>query len=414
MRIAIVGAGVSGLVCAHLLHRRHEVSVFEAEPRVGGHAHTVDVEVEGERFAVDTGFLVYNERTYPAFTRLLRELGVATQASDMSLSVASEASGVEWASHGVNAFFAQRQNLLRPAFLRMLRDKLRFDREAPRLLDASGEKATLGEWLCGRGYSRSFVEDYVVPMGTAIWSADPAEFLRFPAVSFVRFFANHGLLSARPGLQWRTVSGGSRHYVDALVTPFRERIRTGCAVRALARRPRALELSTADGAVHRFDRVILAVHGDQALRLLADPTDAERRLLSAMRTQENEALLHRDASLMPRRRRAWASWNTRVPCEPRGRVLVTYHLNRLHALRSRHELFVTLNGSDRVDPAKVIARHVYRHPVFDAEAIAAQRRRAAIDGIDRTHYCGAWWGWGFHEDGVQSALAVCRRFGVDL
>ena len=414
MRIAIVGAGVSGLVCAHLLHRRHEIAVFEALPRLGGHAHTVDVDLgRGDRVAVDTGFIVYNETTYPAFTGLLRELGVATQPGEMSFSASSEASGIEWASHGANAFFAQRRNLLRPGFLRVLRDKLRFDREARALVGAEGEKATLGEWLAGRGYSQDFARHYVVPMGSAIWSADPEALLRFPAAAFARFFANHGLLALSPGLQWRTLCGGSRRYVEALVAPFRERIRTGCAVRSLVRTGSGVELATRDGALHRFDHAILAVHADEALRLLADPSDAERRVLSAVRTQENEALLHTDPAPMPRSRRAWASWNVRVPREPRGRVLVTYHMNRLQRLLTPTPLFVTLNGADRVDPARVIAREVYRHPVLDAGAFEAQRRRAAIDGVRRTHYCGAWWGSGFHEDGVRSALAVCRRFGAE-
>jgi predicted NAD/FAD-binding protein len=414
MKIAIVGAGVSGLVCAHLLHRRHEIEVFEADERIGGHVHTVDVELDGERHAVDTGFIVYNEQTYPAFTRLLAELRVATQPSEMSFSVACERSGLEWASHGANAFFAQRRNLLRPSFWRLLREKLRFDREAPALLAAPEEKATLGEWLCGRGYTQGFVDHYVVPMGAAIWSADPDEFLRFPAASFVRFFANHGLLALSPGVRWRVVSGGSQRYVEALAAPFRDRIRTGCGVRVVRRARRDVELATADGALRRFDRVILACHSDQALRLLADPSGRERWLLGSVRYQRNEALLHTDATAMPRRRRAWASWNYRVPHARRGRALVTYHMNRLQGLRSSEPLFVTLNGEDRIDPARVLGRFAYHHPVFDAEALTAQRHHGVLDGQNRTHYCGAWWGWGFHEDGVQSALAVCRRFGASL
>jgi predicted NAD/FAD-binding protein len=412
MRIAIVGAGVSGLVCAHRLHRRHEIEVFEADARIGGHAHTVDVELDGEPHAVDTGFIVYNEQTYPAFTRLLAELRVETRPSDMSFSVSCERSGLEWASHGASAFFAQRRNLLRPAFWRLLREKLRFDREAPALLATPGEKATLGEWLCGRGYGQGFVDHYVVPMGAAIWSADPDEFLRFPAASFVRFFANHGLLALSPGVSWRVVHGGSRSYVEALAAPFRDRIRTGCAVRALRRTRRAVELATADGALRRFDRVILACHSDQALRLLADASGRERWLLGSVRYQRNEALLHTDSAAMPRLRRAWASWNYRVPRERRGHALVTYHMNRLQGLRTRTPVYVTLNGADLVDPARVLRRFDYEHPVFDAEALVAQRHYAALDGQDRTHFCGAWWGWGFHEDGVQSALAVCRRLGA--
>jgi predicted NAD/FAD-binding protein len=413
MKIAIVGGGVSGLVAAHLLHRRHEITVFEAGARPGGHANTVEVELDGERHGIDTGFIVYNERTYPLFTRLLAELGVATQPSDMSFGVACERTGLEWASRGLGSIFAQRRNLVRPAFLRMLRDVLRFQREAPSLLETGDEKVALGDYLCGAGYSREFVEHYAVPMGAAIWSADPASFLRFPAASFVRFFGNHGLLERSPSLRWRVISGGSRRYVEALVAGFRDRVRVGCAVRRLRRAADAVELETRDGARHRFDRAVLAVHADQALRLLADASSAERQILGAISTQPNEAILHTDASVMPSRRRAWASWNYRIPAGARERVFVTYHMNRLQGLRARRDVFVTLNGGDAVDPERVRGRFAYRHPVFDADAVAAQRLHARIDGVNRTHFCGAWWGYGFHEDGVRSAFRVARELGAE-
>lgn len=413
MRIAIIGSGVSGLVAAYLLHSRHEITVFEADARIGGHTHTVDVDFPGERHAVDTGFIVYNEQTYPVFTRLLARLGVETQPSDMSFSVACERTGLEWASHGLGAIFAQRRNLLRPAFLGMLREVLRFNRESRALLEASEEKVSLGDWLCGAGYSAQFVEHYVIPMGAAIWSADPATFLDFPAATFVRFFHNHGLLERSPGVQWRVVRGGSRRYVEALVAPFRERIRTACPVRCLRRLPAGagVEIATPHGW-ERFDRVVVSAHSDQALRLLADPSPAERKVLGAVGYQRNEALLHTDASLLPRTRRAWASWNYRIPQERRGRVFVTYHMNRLQGLRSRHELLLTLNGGDRVDPGRVLGSFTYHHPVFDGDAIAAQKHHEAIDGVNATHYCGAWWGYGFHEDGVKSALRVARKLGA--
>jgi predicted NAD/FAD-binding protein len=414
MRIAVVGSGVSGLVSAHLLHEGHELTLFEASDRIGGHANTVDVALDGERHAVDTGFIVYNERTYPGFTRLLRRLGVETRPSDMSFSVRCERTDTEWASRGLGAVFAQRRNLLRPSFHRMLRDVLRFNREARLLLAGDGEKATLGDYLCGAGYSRGFVERYVIPMGAAIWSAPPAEFLRFPAAAFVRFFDNHGLLDRDDRVPWRVIDGGSRRYVDALAAPFRSRIRTRCPVRAVLPGPGGVEVALGQGRSERFDRVVLAVHSDQALRLLPDASGAERRILGAIRYQPNEAILHTDESLLPRRRRAWASWNYRIPRERRERALVTYHMNRLQGLRSRHEILVTLNGGDRIDPARVLGRFAYHHPVFDQDALSAQKLHGAIDGRRGVHFCGAWWGYGFHEDGVQSALAVARAFGRRL
>jgi predicted NAD/FAD-binding protein len=295
----------------------------------------------------------------------------------------------------------------------MLRDVPRFHRAARRLLGGEGEKASLRDWLCGAGFSREFVEHYAVPMAAAIWSAAPGECLDIPAATFARFFENHGLLALRPRIRWRTIVGGSRRYLDALAAPFRHRIRTSTPVLGVRRRRGAVEVVTAEGR-RRFDRVLVATHGDQALRLLLDPSDAERRVLGAMRTRENEALLHTDPSLMPRRRRAWASWNHRIPAGPREGVLVTYHMNRLQGIRSRQPLFVTLNGSDRVDPARALARLRYRHPVLDAGAIAAQGLRAHVDGVDRVHFCGAYWGYGFHEDGVRSALDACAGLGGSL
>ena len=414
MKIAIVGSGISGLVSAHLLAPEHDVTVFEADARVGGHTHTVDVEAGGRRLRVDTGFIVYNERTYPNFCRLLERLGVATQASDMSFGLACERTGLEWGSRGLRGVFAQPTNLLRPGFRRMLGDVLRFNREARTLLEADDEKLTLGDYLCGAGYSQGFVDHYVVPMGAAIWSASPRRFLEFPAVAFVRFFANHGLLEKSGRIPWRVVAGGSDRYVEPLIAPFRERIRTACPVQRIRRDARGVELVSGAGRVERFDRVVLAVHSDQAQRLLVDATEVERAVLASVAYQRNEVLLHTDASVMPRARRAWASWNYRIPRGEQERVFVTYHMNRLQSLDTDVDLFVSLNAGGRVDPAQVIDQFVYDHPVFDARAIAAQCLHAAIDGRNHTHFCGAWWGWGFHEDGVRSALAVCEKLGARL
>jgi len=413
VKIAIVGSGISGLVAAHLLHPRHEICVFEAADRIGGHTHTVDVRYRGERHAIDTGFIVYNEATYPNFVRLLAKLGVETQPSEMSFGLSCERSGLEWGSRGLGGLFAQPGNLLRASFWRMLGDFLRFNREAPRLLERADEKVTLGDYLCGAGYSDAFVDHYVIPMGAAIWSADPSRFLEIPALTFVRFFRNHGMLETNPSLPWRVIRGGSARYVEKLVAPFRDRIRLGCAVRSVRRPSGCVEIYSSAG-VEAFDQVILATHSDQALALLEAPSALERKLLGSIRYQQNDVVLHTDTGLLPRCRRAWASWNYRIPRAPQDRALVTYDMTRLQSLPTRERFLVTLNGSDRIDPSRVLRRFVYHHPIFDADAIAAQKLHAQISGRSRTHYCGAYWGYGFHEDGVKSALAACAPFGVEL
>ena len=412
MRIAIVGSGVSGLVVAHLLHPHHEITVFEAAAWIGGHAHTVDVEVAGRRVAVDTGFIVYNERNYPHFRRLLAALDVATQPSEMSFGVRCERTGLEYGTRGWSSLAAHRSRLLHPALWRMLRDLFRFHRDARQLLRLPDAKVTLGDWLAARGYAAEFTAQYLLPLGAAIWSADPAELSRFPALQFARFFDNHGLLGWRGQPPWRAIRGGSRHYVETLAAPFRHRIRLRCPVHRVRRLPQAVEVVAARGGAQRFDHVVLATHSDQALRLLADPRPAERAVLAGVRYRDNDVVLHTDASVLPRRRRAWASWNAHLPAAPETGMSVTYHMNRLQSLELPVELCVTLNGAARVDPARVLGRWTYAHPVLDAAALRSQTLHPAISGVGRTHYCGAWWGFGFHEDGVRSALTVARHFGV--
>lgn len=413
-RVAIVGSGISGLAAAHVLRRACEVEVFEAADWLGGHTHTVPVEVEGRRYDVDTGFIVFNERTYPGFCRLLAQLGVESKPTEMSLSVRCERTGLEYAGGTLGQLFADRRNLVRPSFLRMVRDVPRFYRDARRLLAAPDEKVTLGAWLAGRGYSREFVELHLVPMTAAIWSAEPGRVLEFPALTLLRFFENHGLLSLRDRPRWRVVAGGSARYVEALVAPFRDRVHLRCPVRAVRRLPGGVEITTGDGARRRFHHVVLATHADQALALLADPSPAERAVLGAFRTQPNDVVLHTDAGLLPRRRRAWASWNYHAGTSDAVGAAVTYHMNRLQGLDAPVELCVTLNQSGRIDPARVLARFRYRHPVLDLAATRAQRHHAAVSGQRRTHYCGAYWGSGFHEDGLQSALRVAGSFGLEL
>jgi predicted NAD/FAD-binding protein len=404
VRIAIVGAGISGLTCAHLLHRRHEITLFEADRRLGGHTNTLRVDLADETHHVDTGFIVHNDRNYPGFTRLLNELGVATQPSEMSFSV-SDGGAFEYSGASPNGLFACRSHLVSPSFHRMVRDLLRFNREAPALVGTNGHGPSLAAYLQAGGYSRAFVDRLIVPQASAVWSADPDQMWELPASFLAEFFDNHGMFGLRGRPRWRTVTGGAKTYVVALTAPFADRIRTNAPVRSIRRTPEAAEL---DG--ERFDAVVVATHSDQALAMLADATASEHAVLGAIPYQPNEAVLHTDRRQLPRRRRAWASWNFHLEHVPSGHTTVTYHMNRLQSLRSRSELCVTLNRSEAIDPDAVIATIPYAHPVFTQAGVAAQRRWREISR-DRTYYCGAYWGYGFHEDGVASALRVCEQLG---
>lgn len=409
MRVAIVGGGVSGLVVAHLLAPRNEIVVFEADDRLGGHVHTIDVAVAGATYAVDTGFVVYDPATYPAFGALLGRLGVATQPSEMSFSVRCVASGLEYSGRSATALLAPR-NLVSPAFHRLARDVLRFNREAPGLLDDAGGDPSIGDYLAARGYSTPFRDQYVVPLVSAIWSARPTQALEVPARELVRFFLDHGLLRLRGRPEWRTITGGAGRYVEALTAGFRDRVRLRCPVESVRRRPDGVEVWTRDGA-ERFDAIVLAAPGSRTLALLADPTPDERDVLGAFAEQENDVVVHTDAALLPRSRRARAAWN--VHLDPRADVVaMTYDMSLLQRLASPDPICVTLNATASIDPARVLARMTYAHPVFSRAAVAAKARHDAVSGVNRTHYCGAYWGYGFHEDGVESALEVCRAFGV--
>ncbi|HQU25785.1 MAG TPA: FAD-dependent oxidoreductase [Acidimicrobiales bacterium] len=410
MRIAIVGTGVAGLTCAHLLHPHHEVTVFEAAPRSGGHAHTHDLEVGGSRVSVDTGFIVYNERNYPLLTRLFAELGVATRPSDMGFSVTDERAGVEWSGSSIGALLAQPRNALRPGFWRMLSDVARFNREARTLLEGGDDDLTLAEYL-ESSFSREFRDWYLVPMGAAIWSADPAAFTEFPARALARFFFNHGLLGLGGRPQWRTVVGGSRTYVERVLAPLAGRVRLAEPVGKVVRRTSGVEVATDAGPSETFDHVIVATHSDQALALLSDPTSAEREVLGALRYRSNDAVLHTDQRLLPTRPRARASWNWHQGTRVTGPTL-TYDLSRLQGLDTPEPLLLTLNRTDAVDPARVIAETRYDHPVYDGAALRAQRRHREISGVDGVSFAGAYWGYGFHEDGARSAVAVCETLGV--
>ena len=409
MKIAIVGGGIAGNMAAALLHASHDITLFEADRRLGGHVHTHEVERFGRRYAVDTGFIVYNERTYPRFTRLLQQLGVATQESEMSFSLRCERSGLEYNGASLDTLFAQRANLLRPSFIGMVRDILRFHREARRLLDTPGDEVPLGEILERGRYGRGFVENYIVPMGAAIWSTDPGSMLLFPARFFVRFLDNHGMLTVNRRPVWRTVSGGSMRYVERLTAAFRDRVRLATPVRSLQRVTGGVVVHPRGAAPQRFDAVFVACHSDQALAMLADPSPLEREALGAIGYQQNEAVLHTDATLMPRRKRAWASWNYHRLAHDRSALALTYDMSRLQRLASPEPFLVTLNRTSQVDPRRVIARMTYHHPLFTPAAVAAQALHARLNHA-RTFFCGAYWGFGFHEDGVASAMAAVDHF----
>ena len=409
MRIAVVGSGISGLVAAHLLSQRHQVTLFEAADRLGGHTNTVDVrDAGGREFAVDTGFIVFNERNYPNFTRLLDELRVATQPTSMSFSVRCDRTRLEYSSESL---FAQRRNFVRPSYWRMLLDVVRFHRLAPAALGHDDDGLVLGRFLEEGRFSRSFIDRHIIPMGAAIWSTDPVSMMRFPAAYFIRFFQNHGLLSLYGQPRWRVIRGGSRSYLGPLTRPFRDGIRTSSRVERISRKQWAVEIVAAGAAPEAFDHVVLACHSDQALAMLADPSAPEREVLGALRYQRNEAVLHTDTGLLPRRRAARAAWNYHVTERP-GPVSVTYDMNRLQGLVADHTFSGTPHRSEDIRPERVLRRFVYEHPVYTPEAVAAQRRHGEISGRQRTSFCGAYWGYGFHEDGVDSALRVAAAFDI--
>jgi uncharacterized protein len=420
IKIAIIGAGISGLVCASLLHARAEITVFEAASHLGGHAHTVDVQHEGRSIAVDTGFIVYNTRNYPNFKRLIERLGVASQPTNMSFSVSCERTGLEYGGASIRALFAQPRNLLSPAHWGMLRDILRFGKQAPALVAGADESLTLDELVRTRGYGQRFIQHYLMPMGGAIWSASGESMKAFPARTFVEFFDNHGMLLPGTRPQWMTIRGGSREYVRRLVEPFKHRVRVATPVLRVIRVPEGVRVNSrgADGQLvdECFDECILACHSNQALAMLGDTTEAERRVLGAIGYQANETVLHRDIGQLPSRRSAWAAWNYRLPSkvDSRSPPGVTYNMEILQSLGTRVPLCVTLNRSTTIAPEKLLGRYDYDHPQFTADAIRAQRAWREISGLNRTHFCGAYWGYGFHEDGVRSALAVCEKFGVTL
>jgi predicted NAD/FAD-binding protein len=411
-RIAIVGSGISGMLAAAELHRAgHEVTMFEAGAYAGGHTNTVTVDEPSGPVDVDTGFIVFNDRNYPNFESMLAELGVASQPANMSFGVSDGDGGFEWAARGARGIFARPRHLVDPRFIRMLSDLVRFNREARDLVAANGSGPSLRDFLDDGRYSDYFIDRLIVPQVSAVWSADPEQMWSFPASFLAAFFENHGVLQIRNRPRWRTIPGGSRRYVAALTAPFADRIRLRTPVRRVRRLPAAGVAVAHDGGEEHFDEVVLACHADQALAMLAEPNRLERDLLAAFPYQSNEAVLHTDTALMPQRRGAWASWNFHLTGEPTGRTTVTYDMNRLQSLVCSKRYLVTLNRTEAIDPARVIRRIDYAHPVFTKRGVSAQRRWAEISGVDRVHSCGAYWRWGFHEDGAWSALRVAAALG---
>lgn len=410
MKIAIVGSGIAGLGAAWLLSRNHEVVLFESHDRLGGHTHTHQVTLRGREYSVDTGFIVFNPDNYPLLNRMFDELGVSSQPTTMGFSVHDGASGLEYNATNLNAMFCQRGNLVSPRFLRMVGEILRFYRECPSLLDEVGDGPTLGDYLSANGYSALFVHDHLVPMACALWSSPSGRILDFPAKYLVRFMANHRMLQVqgRPG--WRVVSGGSSSYIGALESNWQASVRLGTAVQAIGRNDDAVLLTTGAGE-ETFDQVVLACHADDALALLSDPSRDEASVLGAMRFQDNDTVLHTDARVLPQRRAAWAAWNAYVPAEPEAHCTVSYYMNLLQSIDSPEPFIVTLNRSQDIDPGKILARMNYRHPVYDHASVAAQGRRSEINGVRRTWFAGAYWGFGFHEDGLRSGVDVANALG---
>lgn len=415
MKIAIIGSGIAGLTSAYLLSRRHDITLFEAGDRIGGHTHTVNVTVEGKRYAVDTGFIVFNDWTYPNFIRLLGQIGVTFKPTEMSFSVCDRSSGFEYNGNTLNSLFAQRRNLLSPGFWGMLRDILRFNREAPLDLQAQRISAdmTLGDYLDAGGYGPRFIRHYIVPMGAAIWSMSLADMLGFPLQFFVRFFKNHGLLSVSNRPQWCVIEGGSSSYIEPLTRGFREQIRLDCPVHRVERATDGVIIHSAAGT-EAFDKVVFACHSDQALALLGDPSSAEQQILGALPYADNDVVLHTDTRLLPDRQRAWASWNYRLSGNAQTQAAVTYDMNILQGIDSATTFCVSLNQTSMINPLKILARYTYAHPQYSLAAVAAQARWEELCGAQHTYYCGAYWANGFHEDGVVSALRVARALGEAL
>ena len=414
MKIAIIGSGISGLTCAYLLHQEHEISIFEANDYIGGHTHTIDVDLPTGNFKLDTGFIVFNNKTYPNFSKLLNQLNVAIQATDMSFSVSCDATGLEYNGSSLNQVFAQRRNLVSPKFYRLLFDIWQFNKAAKKLLLAPNHQISVSDYLKNAGYSHIFSEHYLLPMAGALWSAPTNKVAKMPLHFLLNFLANHGLLSFTDHLQWQTIKGGSARYVDQLTAGFKEKIFLQTAISKVHRSAEKVLLTTAQNEQLAFDQVIFANHSDQALALLSDATSVEHEILGAITYQTNDVVLHYDRTLLPKEPRAIASWNYQRLAQSSTTATLTYYLNKLQNLTAPYDFCVTLNQTHAIDPDKILGRFTYEHPQYNLKTLQAQKLHKKVSGYNRTHFCGAYWGYGFHEDGVNSALVVCDYFGAKL
>jgi len=416
MKIAIIGGGISGLTAAYLLHDEHDLTLFEANDYVGGHTHTHELEAEGRRWRVDSGFIVYNEKTYPNFIKLLRRLKVVSQKSSMGFSVKAPYKKLEYSGASLNALFAQRQNLFRPSFYVMIKDILRFNRLAQSKFEGLVESMTIKEFLSQNKFSKHFIENYIIPMGAAIWSTAAEKTIEMPAVFYIRFFQNHGLLQIYNRPQWRVIKNGSKSYIEKIKVGFEKQIKLSTPVKKIIRYKDEVEIFFGKSGEHsnKFDKVIIATHSDQALQMLEEPSAKEKEILGSLPYQENEALLHTDESILPRKKQTWSSWNYLLNEDSKGPVALTYSMNILQSLTVRTQFLVTLNSSEKIDSNKILKKLIYQHPLFTVEGVRLQKEKHLINGKKNTFYCGAYWGNGFHEDGVVSALDVCKFFGKVL
>jgi predicted NAD/FAD-binding protein len=414
-KIAIIGSGVSGLTCAYLLAKKYEVTVFEKNNYIGGHTATVDIDYNGEQHAIDTGFIVCNNKTYPNFLKLLSQIGVNHQDAEMSFSVHNVQSKMEYNGNGLNSLFAQRSNILKPKFWLLIKEILRFNKLCKALYQQDIDvNLSLGDFLTDEKFSEYFCQHYILPMGAAIWSTSLEEMKDFELKFFVRFFYNHGLLNITDRPQWHVIKGGSREYIKPLIKDFADNILLNSSITSITRHESHVIVALENGDQHEFDEIVLACHSDQALALLGDESQQEQAILGSIPYSKNDVVLHADESVLPKRKLAWASWNYRLDFNNPKPAAVTYNMNILQGLKSDTTFCVTLNQTEQINPDKIIRKFVYHHPVFNKESMQAQQRRDEICGKNRTHFCGAYWYNGFHEDGVRSAVDVAKRFGCEL
>ena len=413
LKIAVIGSGISGLTSAFLLSKKHEVFLYEKNDYIGGHTHTHEIYENDKKINVDSGFIVYNENTYPNFMKLLDILKIESQHTTMGFSVKSDSNDFEYAGNSIHSIFAQKSNIFRPSFLKMIYQILRFNKISNNEYNNIDEDVTLNDYLIKFSFSEKFVNHYIIPMGAAIWSTSPKKMLNMPAKFFIRFFQNHGLLKVINRPQWWVIKNGSKQYVKKIIKPFEDNIVLNCKINSISRLNEKVTIKF-DKSEKIFDAVVIATHSDQALELLSDSTDAENQILGSIKYQKNSALIHTDKSILPKRKIAWSSWNYLLSESSDNLVTLTYNMNILQTLKSKKVYCVTLNNTTSIDESKIIKKIIYHHPLFDLESVKAQNQKNKICGSNNTYFCGAYWGYGFHEDGVNSALDVCKKFGIEF